>query len=253
MWVGHTLPRAAGSQGAAGARRWSATAVLLAAVGACFFYTFPASWLIGGFDNYLGLLPPNVYHNSTLVAAMPFSIAAFGLGLRQWRAGSGASFWGDALLGLVLVGCALCKPSYAFAFVPAYGVLRLLHIRHQPVGRLLTGLALAVLPVLLVIVGQAQWIARHPEVSFHGESHVALAFPAGWKMLLFLTDVDGWDSLLLGLGSFALPLLAYALRPAWLRQPAHQWRCSVRSLPLLNLCWSTNPAPGPGTATLCGR
>ncbi|RZK25093.1 MAG: hypothetical protein EOO63_16505, partial [Hymenobacter sp.] len=53
-----------------------------------------------------------------------------------------------------------------------------------------------------------------------GKSTFALGLPAGW--LLFLPNLTVSQSFMLGLGSFALPLLAYCIRPAWLRQPAHQ-------------------------------
>ncbi len=206
-----------GQERATASAKWTAVA---AAVAACSLFSPPVRLLLASPNNYLGLLPPNVYHNSTLIVALPFAIAAFGLGVRQLR--GDLRFGHDALLGLMLVAGALGKPSYAFAFVPAYGVLRLLQSRRLGAGRVLGGLVVALLPVLLLILGQARWIALHPEVSFHGESHIAFAFPAGWNMLLFLPNITALESTVLGLGSFALPLVAYAVRPAWLRQPCHQ-------------------------------
>jgi hypothetical protein len=197
---------------------WAAPVV--AALAACFMFPPTTHSLTGLSGRYLGLLPPNVYHNSTLLAALPFSIASFMLALRQLRAGSPCTFKVDALLGAVLVVGALCKPSYAFAFVPAYGLLRLLQVRRHPFGRLVGGLALALVPVLLIIAGQTWWIERHPEVMIFGKTTFALGLPAGW--LMFLPTIATWQSTMLGLGSFALPLLAYIIRPTWLRQPAHQ-------------------------------
>lgn len=200
--------------------RWARVILAaLASVAACVMFPPTVSFLIGSPDNYVGLLSPNVYHNSTLIAAMPFSIAAFGLGVRQLRPGIASSLWVDTLLGWVLVGGALCKPSFAFAFVPAYGLLRLVQGRRHPLGSLVAGLTLALLPVLLLIVAQAWWLATHPEI-IQDKVVFALSFPAGWK--LFLPDLSAWESFRLALGSFALPLVAYALRPAWLRQPMHQ-------------------------------
>ena len=54
----------------------------------------------------------------------------------------------------------------------------------------------------------------------HGKSEVGFAFPAGWKT--FMPNLTTEQAVLLGLDSFALPLLAYMLRPNWLRKPAHQ-------------------------------
>ncbi|MBO2008314.1 hypothetical protein [Hymenobacter negativus] len=201
-------------------RFWPALGGVLAAVAGCFLYPAPVNMIIESSYNYLGLLPPNVYHNSTWLAALPFSVAAFGLGIRQLRAGGRGSFVFDALLGLVLVCGALCKPSYAFAFVPTYGLLWLLNIRRPAIGRLLLGFALAILPVLLLIVGQAKWIALHPEVSVDDKSHFVFGFPAGWK--IFMPQLSSLESFKLGITSFALPLVVYALRPQLLRQLTHQ-------------------------------
>ena len=200
-------------------RAWSDTTVaIVAAVAACLVFPPPANTFVdNSFSHYLGLLPPNVYHNSTLVGAMPFAIAALGLALRQLRGRN--RFGADALLGLVLAAGALFKPSFAFAFLPAYGICRLLRGR-QALVRHLAGMVLVSVPVVLVIIGQTWWIAHHPEVSLGGKSNFAIAFPAGWKM--FLPELTAGQAFMLGLSSFALPLLAYGLRPGWLAKPAHQ-------------------------------
>ncbi len=199
-------------------RKWATP--VAAAVAACFMFPPAVSILTGLPGTYLGLLPPNVYHNSTILAALPFSIVAFGLALRQLRAGSPCTYKVDALLGGVLVAGALCKPSYAFVFVPAYGLLRLARLRQHSFQRLVVGLTLAVLPVLLLILGQTWWIERHPEVMITGKTTFALGLPAGW--LKFMPGLTTWQSSVLGIGSFTLPLLAYLIRPTWLRQPIHQ-------------------------------
>ena len=220
IWAGQQLLRSeAATAGESPARRaWTtATVAIVAALASSLVFPPPANLLAGGSFRYLGLLPPNVYHNSTLVGAMPFAIAALSLGLRQLR---GPRHFGlDALLGLVLAAGALFKPSFAFAFVPAYGICRLLHGR-RALGRHLLGLGLVAGPVLLVIAGQTWWIAKYPEVSIGAKSTFAFSLPAGWK--LFMPWLPAGRALLLALGSFALPLLAYALRPDWLTKPAHQ-------------------------------
>jgi hypothetical protein len=222
IWAGQLLMRAAPATAQLPARAaWpSATGAIVAAVAACLVFPPPVSTLLPeSADYYLGLLPPNVYHNSTLIGAMPFAIAALALAFRQLRRADRPGFGADAVLALVLMAGALFKPSFAFAFVPAYGLCRLLRGR-RALLRHLAGLVVVAGPVLLLIVGEAWWIAAHPEVSIQGKSEFALAFPAGWKM--FLPQLTAGQAVLLGLGSFALPLLAYALQPAWLRQPAHQ-------------------------------
>jgi hypothetical protein len=220
IWVGQQFVRAERGAALVSERRaWAdATIAILAALAAGLVFPAPANTFVANsFSHYTGLLPPNVYHNSTLIGSMPFAIAALGLALRQLRGHN--SFWADALLGLLLAVGALFKPSFAFAFLPAYGLCRLFHGRRHLL-RHMGGMLLVSVPVVLVILGQTWWIAHHPEVSMGGKSTFAFALPAGWKM--FLPELTAGEAFMLGLSSFALPLLAYALRPAWLAKPAHQ-------------------------------
>jgi hypothetical protein len=220
-----------------------------AAITACFVFPPTVSFLVGSPDNYVGLLPPNTYHNSTLIAAMPFSIAAFGLGLRQLRDGSASRLWVDSLLGGVLVAGALCKPSYAFAFVPAYGLLRFVQINRHAWVRVIISLSLSLLPVLLLILGQSWWLSSHPEIMIYGKAEFALAFPAGWK--LYLPDYTPWESFILGLGSFALPIVAYLLRPDWLQHQLHQLALGSTVVAFLQfmLVYETGERAGHGNFT----
>ena len=218
MWAGQQLT--ADFTTISARRGWAITlGVVTAAVAACFMFSPPAGWLLNNYDIYLGLLPPNLYHNSTLIGAMPFAIAALGLGLRQLRHNHIPSFGIDSVLGLLLVIGALFKPSFAFAFVPAYGICRLLWGRHA-FWHHLAGLVLVAVPVALLILGQSWWIVAYPEMNMHGKSEIGFAFPAGWKT--FMPNLTPEQAVWLGLDSFALPLLAYMLRPNWLRKPAHQ-------------------------------
>jgi hypothetical protein len=180
---------------------------------------------------------------------MPFSVAAFGLGLCQLRAGAASRFWIDILLGGGLVAGALCKPSYAFAFVPAYGLLRLVQIKRHAWARVIASLSLSLLPVLLLIIGQSWWLSAHPEVMIYGKAEFALAFPAGWKHLL--PDYTAWQSLILGLGSFALPLVAYLLRPVWLRHQLHRLALVSTAVAFLQfmLVYETGERAGHGNFT----
>ncbi len=252
VWVGNCLidwHSTSSVMPSASSGRIGAPAAIGAAVVACFLFPPTVSSLIGSPDNYVGLLPPNVYHNSTLISAMPFSVAAFGLGLRQLRAGMASSLWIDVLLGWVLVGGALCKPSYAFAFVPAYGLLKLLQINRKSYGKTVVSLLIALAPVLLLIIGQAWWLSAHPEVMIYGKAEFALGFPAGWKQ--FLPELTAWKSFMLAVGSFALPLLAYMLRPVWLQYPAHRLAlgCTVLAFIQFMLVYETGERAGHGNFT----
>lgn len=218
IWAGQLLTD--DSLAAPARRTWPRMAgTVAAAAAACFMFSPPAGWFLDNYDIYLGLLPPNLYHNSTLIAAMPFAIAALGLALHQLRYNYIPRFGTDAVLGLLLVIGALVKPSFTLAFVPAYGICRLLWGR-QAFWRHLAGLLVATIPVILLIAGQSWWITAHPEISMHGKSEIGIAFPAGWKT--FMPNLTTEQSVLLALGSFALPILAYVLRPSWLGKPTHQ-------------------------------
>ncbi|GAB3584936.1 hypothetical protein [Hymenobacter daeguensis] len=186
----------------------------LAAVCSCLLFPLPfhsQAW-------YLGTLPPNVYHNSTVISAMPFSVLAFAYGVRRLSADRAARLPADLLLSLLLVVGAVFKPSYAFAFVPAFGLLFALKSRFR-LAQLLR-LALVLLPVALVIGGQLAWTNHHPNDTLGGASRLGLGFPAGWRT--FVPDYGGWQVLACAASSFLLPVAAYGLRPDWLRRPAHQ-------------------------------
>ena len=187
---------------------------LLAAVGSCLLFPLPAS--TGGW--YLGLLPPNVYHNSTIICALPFSVLAFVLGVKRLSATRPPALADDLVLSLVLVVGAAFKPSYAFAFGPAYAGLFLTRFGRRPAA--LGRLAVALLPVLLVIAGQLLWTRQHPHDTLNGASILALGWPAGWRTL-----VPGFGPARVAAcaaSSLLVPAVAYALRPAWLRHRAHQ-------------------------------
>lgn len=188
--------------------------VLLAAVGSCLLFPLPVntvSW-------YVGLLPPNVYHNSTIITAMPFSIAAVVLGTRRLTSGGDARWDNELYLALILVVGAIFKPSYAFAFVPAYAVLFLWQFRFQ-IAQVLR-LTMTVVPVLAVILGQLMWTNHHPQDTLGGASRLGFAFPAGWHT--FVPNYSGWHVLGCAVSSFLVPIVAYGLRPDWLRLPAHR-------------------------------
>lgn len=188
--------------------------LLLAAAASCLLFPLPASaegW-------YLGLLPPNVYHNSTIICALPFSVLAFVLGVKRLAAARPPALAHDLALSLVLVLGAVFKPSYAFGFGPAFAVLfvRQFGLRLPTLGRL----TVVLLPVLLVIAGQLLWTRQHPHDTLYGASTLALGWPAGWRT--FVPDFGPARVAACAASSLLVPVAAYVLRPAWLQRPAHQ-------------------------------
>ncbi|MCP3978118.1 MAG: hypothetical protein GY716_02140 [bacterium] len=76
-----------------------------------------------GMNWYLGQFPPNQWHNSTTIAAMPFAVLLFHHATEYLRGGSGRHLTGTALF---LALSMLTKPSLFFAFAPAFPLIALL-------------------------------------------------------------------------------------------------------------------------------
>jgi hypothetical protein len=190
--------------------------VLLVAVLSCFIFPLPVS-----FSSYLpGLLPANVYHNSTIICSFPFAVWAFVLGLKRLRTANQADWQADYKLTAILCIGLIFKPSYAFAFIPAYSLLYAYQVRFK-LGALWR-LALPVLPVLLLIGAQLWWTSTHQDSNMDThESHVSIAFPAGWRTYVPQFTVGRMFACFIT--SFALPILAYLARPQWLARLSHQF------------------------------
>lgn len=189
--------------------------VLFVAVASCVLFPLPVAKSI----YYLGLIPPNVYHNPTWLSGLPLNMAIFGLAVRQLKS-ERTDLRAEALISLLLVGSTLCKPSFAFIFAPAYVLLRVARHNWRQWPALALALTVALLPATLLILGQAKWIAAYPQTTPGGAAHFVLAFPAGWHRVM--PDLS-WERVLLRVfSSFALPGLAYYLQPDWLKRIPHQ-------------------------------
>lgn len=64
-------------------------------------------------------LPPNVWHNSTTIAVMPFVILLFWLSVKQLEIFNSKRL---IYIGLLIIVCALIKPSYLFVYLIAYPI-----------------------------------------------------------------------------------------------------------------------------------
>jgi hypothetical protein len=193
-----------------------AATVLVAAITSCL--VFPV--LVSRSPFYIGLIPPNVYHNSTWISALPWVIAVFGLGLRQLQ-GEAKSLRTEAYIGVLLLVGAFFKPSFAFVFIPTYALLRVSQLPWHRWHTLVLPLGIALLPVVLLVVGQVVWLALYSQTTLGEKIHLALAFPAGWRYAM--PHLPWSRALLRFCSSFALPALAYYLRPDWLKRVPHQF------------------------------
>jgi hypothetical protein len=95
---------------------YSLTAVALSLI---FAFSYP----LPGNGNYLGQIPPNVWHNSTTIFVMPLSLALFWLSFRQLKRFRATSLTWMAVLCIASV---FAKPSYVFVFVAVWPLAALL-------------------------------------------------------------------------------------------------------------------------------
>jgi predicted small integral membrane protein len=94
---------------------------------------------------YLGQVPPNVWHNSTLMLAAPFAVGQFWTGVRYLRAPARRDLLWCLAFGLVGIAA---KPSFFLAFGPAFALAVLLRYGWSAPTRD-AGLMLAACAVLL--------------------------------------------------------------------------------------------------------
>jgi hypothetical protein len=85
--------------------------------------TFAFSFHFGSQNHYLGQIPANVWHNSTVVFLMPFAVALFALAVRYLRTGDTGLVKWLIVLGVLNV---LAKPSFTFCFLPIFPIAALL-------------------------------------------------------------------------------------------------------------------------------
>lgn len=88
----------------------------LLALGLMFFGPWIAPWEEQSFW-YFGKFTPTIWHNSTLIASLPFSLLLYRETLLWWEKESQISIWKILLFGLVI---ALIKPSFLFCYVPLF-------------------------------------------------------------------------------------------------------------------------------------
>jgi hypothetical protein len=191
--------------------RLAPAAALLLALALFFVAPLPNWWRPE--DIYLGQLSPTVWHNPTVIAALPLAVASFWAFLlpvpRRAR--------DECLAGVLLGLSVLAKPNFALAFLPAAGLLRLLGG-----GRLaqrLAGIAWLSVPAVLALGWQ-----------YHQAVATGLAVPG--EGVLAVQPLEVWQGysphpLVSALVSLAFPLavaavvgrrarLGRALAAAWL-------------------------------------
>ena len=104
-------------------------------------------------DIYLGQITPNVWHNSTQIFALPFSLAAFVAAAALLRA---QTMPRALLFGGLVLASTLAKPNYTIALLPVVGLMLLWKMFRARTGllRQLLLVAAGFVPTALLLVDQ---------------------------------------------------------------------------------------------------
>lgn len=111
-------------------KEWTTeTTAKLSSAALLFVYVIPLMYFLKPFgifmsanNMYLGYYVPNVWHNSTILCMMPFSIACYLLSAKQFNEYSDKRNWQITLL---LTISTLIKPSFFFIYLIAYPIVML--------------------------------------------------------------------------------------------------------------------------------
>jgi hypothetical protein len=117
----------------------------------------PELWMVP--MTYWGSVSPNVWHNPTVIFAMPFALLVFVVGVRALEKPSLAILsWLSASMVISL----FAKPNYVLAFAPCFGVALLIRLRQevmasrQTLASAMLQILAAALPPFLVLAWQFQ-------------------------------------------------------------------------------------------------
>lgn len=130
---------------------------------------------------YMGKFTPTIWHNSTIIAVFPFCIILFTTSLR-WLASYEKKYWYRMLMLAILI--ALIKPSFLFAFIPAFPLVTLIQEkswnRNVVSSIILAGLLFFVIigmtTLLFLPIGTEKYIK-----SYANESRIILAPFEVWR------------------------------------------------------------------------
>lgn len=156
--------------------------------------------------------PPNVWHNSTHIAVMPFAIIVFGLSVRQFaqpdNIGRAVAITAAAIVS------ALAKPSFLMAWLPAYGLCAFLLWRRD---RSFRKFAIAAIPVVfsaLIIIFQ-YYMIYSKDIN---NTSVKLGYLDAWLTRSGRTEIHFYLSMLL---SSFFPVVFYFLFPDRIANKSH--------------------------------
>jgi hypothetical protein len=176
-------------------------ALLLALALLSFAFSLPANTM------YLGQLPPNVFHNSTVVFLMPLALLLFWFSAQFLRRPDNRTILWVAVLGAINVAA---KPSFVFPLLVVFPLAALTRFRLRPalwkaVGAcVLITAALVTQYIYIYESGATERIYRYSAYGGEATSHVTIDVLRVWSH--FSENIP-----LSLLASFAFPLVALAV------------------------------------------
>lgn len=214
-FVGHELRRSAGG----GPRLpelagWAAMLVFLVAV----------AFSLPGHNEYLGQIPPNIWHNSTTMLLMPFAVGLFWTSLCFLRTGDTRFLWWS--LPLIALNI-LAKPSLVLCLFPVFPIAAA--IRFGRSGTTLRAWALIAAGMLMLALQYVYIYVAGPGVE-DSSSSVIVDPLAVWH--LYTREIP--RALL---ASYLFPVVALVLggRRVW-RSEAVRYALALATSGLLEFC-----------------
>lgn len=164
--------------------------------------------LPGGDHVYLGKFSPAIWHNSTTILAVPFSLVAFAL-IARYLEDAHPPRWLHLAVPASLILCAVAKPNYMLALVPAVALWMGCRVVVTPRGQRATEMGRLLRPALVIGLSAIVVLGIMYLTTFGGEGitiaglRVSLGVRPGevWAML---TRNPAWSLV----ASFLTPLLA---------------------------------------------
>jgi hypothetical protein len=182
-------------------RGW-ASGGLMVALALALMIQAPLSTQWAGYGLIYGYLPPNVYHNPTILLLRPLALPFFLYVLRCFPAADAprAGRWDIAAAALLTILGGYTKPNYLIVALPVLGLLMGVQLlRRRPVDWWLSIVGI-IIPAVVVLFAQYT-------ITFGSNDSNSIIFAP----LLFFTNANVDHILLKFLASTAFPLVAYGL------------------------------------------
>lgn len=146
----------------------------------CFAIIDPFTILLTGeLKMYVGKIVSNVWHNSTIIAVMPFSIALFWMQIRVFENGYFTSIFQTVLMCVLILLNVIIKPAFLIVYIPITFIFLLMNLKTT--NLLTKNTVLLFSPLLLatfLILGQSYLIYYLGLGSISNESSaVSFSYP----------------------------------------------------------------------------